>query len=72
MAIYGLGYGLYTLPKNVKKGVFSSAFFRIQTEYGDLLCKSLHLFRILEHKDQTRKNSIFGYFSCSNIPVLNL
>ena len=38
---------------------FWSVFFRIRTEYGDLLSKSPHSARIRENTDQ--KNSVFGH-----------
>ena len=40
-----------------------SVFSRIQTKYGDLLCKSRYFVRMRENTDQ--KNSEFGHFSSS-------
>ena len=52
--------------KSVQIRNFSwSSFSRIQTEYRDLRGKSLYSVRIREKKKQTRKNSVYGYFSHS-------
>ena len=50
-----------TLRKNVE--IFWSVFSLIQTEYGDLRCKSLYSIQMRENTDQ--KNSEYGYFSFS-------
>ena len=41
-------------------GVFQVLFFRIQTEYGNLLCKSPYSVKMQEIKDL--KNSEYGHF----------
>ena len=42
---------------------FWSAFFRIRTEYGDLLSKFLlHKFSLNAGKNGLQKNSVFGHF----------
>ena len=48
---------------------FWSAFLRIPTEYGDLLCKSLYSVQMRENVDQ--KNSEYGHFSRSVVSALN-
>ena len=61
-------YNTYFLTTSLRKKVllrsfFSSVFFCIWTEYGDLLRKSLYSVRVQESTDQ--KTSVFGHFSCS-------
>ena len=50
-----------TLWKEHKYTFFSGPYFRIWTEYEDLLLKSLYSVRIRENTDQ--KNSVFAHFT---------
>ena len=52
-----------TLWKVHKYTFFSGPYFRIWTEYEDLLLKSPYSVRIRENTDQ--KNSVFAHFSHS-------
>ena len=47
--------------------LFSSIFFRIRTEYEDLLCKSPYSVRMRENTDQ--KNFEYGHFNALRIPI---
>ena len=54
-----LGFSAYSVR------VFWSVFFRIRTEYKDVLCKSPYSVQMQEDVDQ--KNSEYGHFLLSDL-----